>query len=223
MLLHEILKKFRASALRKFRNFRSKGPPKREISGQRANGKKVAPTRFSREGGQRALRNAVFGVKGPSETRNFGSKGVASAKTFSRSTPRADIFFGRGSESFYTKLNHRDRGVLAASSQPWWCCRAWLGNTVTRDLRIANRAHRPWESELVLGRPSLRTADSILGSGIADPGILGSPPQSPGSQILGPGSRIRTWNSVPGPGSGPQLLRSVPCLGSPDPGSPTIF
>ena len=59
----------------------------------------------------------------------------------------------------------------------------------------------------------------ILGSGIADPGILGSPPQSPGSQILGPGSRIRTWNSVPGPGSGPQLLRSVPCLGSPDPGS----
>ncbi len=33
--------------------------------GQRANGKKTLPTRFSREGGQRALGNAFFSVKGP--------------------------------------------------------------------------------------------------------------------------------------------------------------
>jgi len=56
-----------------------------------------APTKSSREGGQRALRNAVFGVKGPSETRNFGSNtGKFPIEVNRRSEPRNFFPIGRG-------------------------------------------------------------------------------------------------------------------------------
>ena len=137
--------------------------------------RKVLPTRFSREGGQRGSKFRKFLVKGTSETRNFGSKGGHFRENFFAQHRARRYFFRRRLRKFlhetYSSRSWRARSKLATGVVLPSIARA---TPRPRDLRIANRAHRPWGSDLVIERPSLRTADSILGPGIGDPRIRDS-------------------------------------------------
>ena len=131
--------------------------------------------RISNTWGSKGTKICKFSVKGTSETRNFGSKGGHFRENFFAQHRARRYFFRRRLRKF----------LHETYSSRSWCARSKLATGVVlpsiaratprpRDLRIANRAHRPWGSDLVIERPSLRTADSILGPGIGDPRIRDS-------------------------------------------------
>jgi len=224
--LHEIFLKFRASALRKFRNFRSKGPPKREISGQRANGAlcfvfEIRPD-FKYMGvkghenlqifGQRDLRNAKFRVKGRSLPRKLFRAAPSSQIFFSATAPKvsarnlliAIVVCSQQARNRGGVAEHSSRNTATSRSPDREPRASTLG------VRSGDRATESANSRLDPGSWDRRSQDPGFDLRGGDPILLGSPYRAGGAP------RFRTYGTERGP-----TLRSGGA--GPAPYAPAIF